>query len=281
MEPAVPVLLLHGFLGSPRDFDGFRERWESLGHEPTSFVTVDLVQCACATSETSQGRGDVGLDHLAREALTRIAPAQPQPRSIDVVGYSLGGRVLMALLASELGRCVRRAVMVSAHPGIESPSERAERQAQDDALAAVLEGLAKECDPLVRRNRAFAVLVGWYSQPLFASLRARADFEQVIERRAGGLADPRTAAAWSRILRGCSPGRAQSQWGALAQHSSRLLALVGAKDARYLATVDRLRALGLSVEVIPEAGHAIHLEATDSLVESVHRALHSEAVTAP
>lgn len=80
--------------------------------------------------------------------------------SSHLCGYSLGGRLALALLvrAPEL---FSGATLIGAHPGLVSAEERAERRVQDSHWRALLteQGLA-------------AFLSAWAAQPLFASEQA-------------------------------------------------------------------------------------------------------------
>lgn len=224
------VVLVHGFLGAPEDFDAMRSFLPGV-----RFHAVDLL--------AFRGRDVASLaDELATVARDVGAGA--------IVGYSLGGRIALSLAAS--GRdggapCIA----LSAHPGLRDPGERSRRAADDDRLAALLrrEGLG----PFIER---------WYAQPLFASLREHPDFPLIRDRRRRG--DP---SAWADLLAGCSPGRTPPAWDALPGLGGRLVVIAGERDAKYrdLAAEIGRHAPAARIEVIPEAGHALHLERPDAL----------------
>lgn len=230
MSAGGPVVLVHGFLGGPEDFAPLRSCLPGIG-----FLAVDLLEF--------RGR-DVAS--LAAELANLVRDA----RARAIVGYSLGGRVALALAASgrESGATC---VAVSAHPGLEDPAERDRRAADDDRLADRLrrDGLA----PFVDR---------WYAQPLFATLREHPDFPLIRDRRRRG--DP---AAWADLLAGGSPGRTEPTWAALPGLGDRLVAIAGERDAKYrdLAGEIGRRAPRARIHVIPGAGHAVHLERPDAL----------------
>jgi 2-succinyl-6-hydroxy-2,4-cyclohexadiene-1-carboxylate synthase len=139
---------------------------------------------------------------------------------------------------------VRRLVLVSASPGIADPDERALRRATDERLAHEIE-----------RDGVDAFLERWLAQPLFATLppeRAGID-----ERRAHS-----SVASLGAQLRVLGQGAQPSNWERLSDLAMPVLLVVGALDAKYVDIAERMaeRIPDARVEVIPDAGHACHLE---------------------
>ncbi len=269
-EPKLTVLI-HGFLGSPSDWDRFLDDWRARGHEPRRFVAVDL--SLCRSERALEGEAQGTLAGVAESVVAQVRERAEPNETFDVVGYSLGGRVALAMCCSPTDVGVGRVVLVSSHPGIDDPRERQERARRDDALAGRFQWVAEAADQAEAIVRARTVIREWYAQPLFDSLRAHRDYAAVADRRAQWLSSGSRAAAWAAILKGSTPGRTTSQWSQLSSRASQLRAIVGARDARYLALVPRLREQGLDVEVIPDAGHAIHVEAPAALIDAVSRGL--------
>jgi 2-succinyl-6-hydroxy-2,4-cyclohexadiene-1-carboxylate synthase len=240
-EAASPVVLVHGFLGEPADWDA---TVSSLGVQRR-------VLRAAFLDAPGAGRSVRELAAALAEAIRAagLAPA-------TLVGYSLGGRVALAALA-EHPTAIARVLAVSASAGIDDPLERSERASADDQLAAALEreGLA----PFLER---------WYAQPLFASLRSHPDFALVTRRRLAG-----DARAWARVLREASPGRTESLTDRLPALADRLALAVGSLDSKYLALAKALRASvpDLPITVVDGAGHAIPLERHDALATLIDR----------
>lgn len=236
-----PVVLVHGFLGEPADWDAVvaaldvqREVWrvDLLAARVNSF---DLVSLA---GELSGALAHAGLS------------------TATIVGYSLGARVAMTLLAADTSRA-GSVLAVSGSPGLVDPAERDERARADELLAEALEreGLA----PFLDR---------WYAQPLFATLRSHPDYAMVARRRLSG--DGR---AWARVLRDASPGRNPSLWERLPQMSGRLWLAVGGLDGKYLALAHDAQRVAptMHVSVVDGAGHAVHLERPDALASLIDR----------
>jgi 2-succinyl-6-hydroxy-2,4-cyclohexadiene-1-carboxylate synthase len=159
------------------------------------------------------------------------------------VGYSMGGRLCLQL-ALDRPALVERLVLISASPGIDDPTARADRVVADERLAQEIE-----------RDGVDAFLERWLAQPLFATLpRARAG---VDERRAVN-----TVTRLTHQLRALGQGTQPSNWPRLASLSMPVLLVVGVRDTKYTDIARRMATdvPRARVEVIPSAGHACHLE---------------------
>lgn len=239
--PGPAAVLLHGFLGS-------REDWSAL---------VPLLRRRCRVVELP-GHG-VGAEPgriTFAETVSAVARVLARERGpVDLVGYSMGGRVAMAAALAARGN-VRKLVVVSATPGIESGQGQLDRARSDDALADRLEngGLRRFLDD-------------WYAQPLFRSLQRRpALLRALLSRRLQGH-----AAALAGALRGLTVGRQPSLWHRLTELQMPVLYIAGAEDARYAEILGR--AAGLSPRgrllIVAGAGHMPHLEQPDFFAAQV------------
>lgn len=242
-EEASPLLLVHGFLGEPADWDAV----VAALRVPRRIVRANLLQHGAASGD---------LASLAAALAFAIGRSGLPP--VSLVGYSLGGRVTMTL-ASAYPRLVRRAIAVSATPGIRDRDERTSRAVADDTLASAL-----------ARDGISSFLDRWYAQPLFDSLRSHPDFALIARRRGDG-----DARAWATILRDASPGANPSLWEALGSLSSSLSLAVGSLDAKYLGVAREAArtAPALRIDVIEGAGHAVHLERPQALAALIDQTL--------
>lgn len=228
------LVLLHGFLGSRRD-------WIPV----TALLPPGLRILACDLPGHG-ATGDPGpgpfwsLTGCAAKLARLIEQTAAGPAT--VVGYSLGGRLALHL-AMEHPRQVAATVLVSASPGIADAAVREARRTDDEKLAQSLEqaGLT-------------AFLDAWYRQPLFASLRAHPSFPDVLARRREN--DPHLLV---RSLRTMGSGSQRSLWEDLPRLQAPLLALAGERDPKFAAIAQALaEACGTAAaRIVPGCGHAL------------------------
>jgi 2-succinyl-6-hydroxy-2,4-cyclohexadiene-1-carboxylate synthase len=142
-------------------------------------------------------------------------------------------------------------ILESASPGIDDDGERRLRAVADNALADSIEahGVAAFVDQWER-------LPMWASQK---SLSHEARYRQRtirLRNRAIGLANS---------LRGMGQGSQPSFWSALPSLHVPTLLIAGAEDYKFAAIAARMQALlpDAALAIVPQAGHAVHLEQTD------------------
>ena len=232
-----PVTLLHGFTLSGRNWRELiakvpgRRQWimpDLRGHGDTR--TAPGAPCtmdACAA--------DLSMlwDHLGVE------------RS-HLVGYSMGGRLALHV-AVRLPERVRSLLTVSAHAGLDEQA-RAGRRQGDEALAERVERYGVE--PFVNY---------WAAQPLFAGIERRGAAYQA-QLRAQRMANRPEGLAAS--LRGMGAGAMEPLWDEIGRLAVPCTFVAGEEDAVYVASARRLAAAvpGSSLEIVPRAGHAVHMQ---------------------
>jgi 2-succinyl-6-hydroxy-2,4-cyclohexadiene-1-carboxylate synthase len=166
------------------------------------------------------------------------------------IGYSMGGRVALAGAVLRPDR-VSALVLESASPGLDDEAERASRRARDDALAIRLleRGIAEFVD-------------GWMAMPLFASQRG---LGEAALRRERSRRMKNDAAELAACLQGLGTGSQPSFWDRLPDVTVPTLIVTGELDARFTALGARMRERFAQArhEVVPGAGHAVHLERPD------------------
>jgi 2-succinyl-6-hydroxy-2,4-cyclohexadiene-1-carboxylate synthase len=267
-----PVILIHGFLGSPSDWGPFQSAWQNQeGESASPCVTFDLLDVARRI--TLDGMQTIGLKELASKILADIHADERMSSGFDVIGYSMGGRIALEMAIEYGSRGLQRHAdaptfsLLSAHPGLDDASERNIRCASDVRLADRLATISFATEKDVRLEFATAFLDEWYGQALFSTLRMRTDFIAFSQRRREALSSGDFATLWAEIVVGCSPGRSQSRWEALEHRLDDCSMIVGDRDARYVAVATRARSIGVATALISDAGHAAHIEQPDQLAK--------------
>src|SRR5699024_1271408 len=145
---------------------------------------------------------------------------------------------------------IKSAVLVSTSPGISDPAERTERQKLD----------RKRADSILSGNASF--IDGWETMGDFES-QDYADAGQRMSQRVNRLTPDPCGAAESLISYGT--GVQKSYWKELPEISVPVLLLAGEKDAKFVAINQSMEELipESRLEIIPDAGHNINMEAAD------------------
>jgi 2-succinyl-6-hydroxy-2,4-cyclohexadiene-1-carboxylate synthase len=172
-------------------------------------------------------------------------------RPFTLAGYSMGGRIALHAALS-LGPLIERLVLIGASPGIADPAERAARAAADAALADRIEAIG--ADAFVRE---------WGAQPLFAGMpRGVAELAEEDRLR-------NTASGLAAALRGLGTGVMPPMWDRLGELTVPVELVVGERDEKFRAIASRMEAAlpDARTHVVEGAGHAVHLEAPDRVVE--------------
>lgn len=284
-----PVLLVHGFAQSA-------ETWQNVAQilaEDRTVYALDLV---------GHGRSDKPskeifycLPEMGR-ALLAFSERLPAPPLL--VGYSLGGRVVLSALveagSETFARCASGLVLESAGLGMPTEQDRAAAAERD---AATVRRLHEQ--PLSE------FMTNWANLPLFASQKSLPrEVREAI--RAGRLANDPVALAHSVAQAGqhamparsdilaalrqlaaqapCPPvtpaptsaaPAAQAPAAPAAQAPSApfpILYLAGQLDGKYAAMaaeLARATSNAVPVRLIPDVGHSVHLEAPEIFADCV------------
>ena len=228
--------LVHGFAGTPAVWDDVVAAW-ALPERPRPVALP--------------GHGGEPVLDTWDDNLASIARAI---QGCDVVvGYSLGARVALGLVAS--GRC-GRGVLIGVNPGIKD-EERPSRREFDAAWARLL-----------RASGVAAFAEAWEAQPLFAT-QARAPEARRLARRAQRVA--LDAEQLARSLEVMGLAAMPDYWSAIPAHRDRIALLAGADDAKYVAISQSLPAA--SFETIVGSGHDPTLEQPVALAQAIARAV--------
>ena len=239
------TVVLHGFTGSAAAMAPLTSRL------PEPVLALDL---------PGHGSGPVSsdpADYTMSAAVAAVVGATDHLGRFALVGYSMGGRVALHLALAHPDR-VAALALIGARPGIDDSAERAERIAADEALANRIESDGIEW---------FADF--WADRPLFVSQRSRLSSEQQAELRAQRLTcDPRSLA---HSLRGMGAGAVEPVGCRLRELAMPCAPIAGVDDAKFVGIAQEMAAVIPQAVacLIPDAGHAAHLEAPDMTAAAV------------
>lgn len=246
------LVLLHGFTGSGRSMAEIARAFE----RDFDTIAPDLPGHGRALHESQAAAYD--FDTCVDDLVATLDSAGH--RRAHWLGYSMGARLALACAVRHPDR-VASLVLLAGRAGIADAQERAARRRADEMLAARIEERGVE-----------AFVDEWLAQPLFATLR-RFGPEFVAREREARLANDARGLAAS--LRGLGPGAQPPLFDALPRVDVPALLVAGALDERFVAAAHDLagRLPHAEVRVIPDAGHAAHVERPDAFVSVVHEFL--------
>lgn len=243
-----PLLLLHGFTGSTRSWDGvapqLAQRYRVIrvdlpGHGKTE-VSPDVLRYTMPS---------VGQD-LAHLLVTHnAAPAH-------VLGYSMGGRLAL-FFALNFPQHVRTLIVESGSPGLATEAERAARRASDDALTARIE-----------RDGIEAFINEWEQLPLWTT-QANLPAETKRHQRDIRLGSDPHGLALS--LRGMGTGAQPSLWDMLPSLVPPTKFIAGDLDAKFVTIAREMHARvpQSKLHLVANAGHTTHLEQPQAFLDAV------------
>jgi 2-succinyl-6-hydroxy-2,4-cyclohexadiene-1-carboxylate synthase len=235
-----PATLLHGFTQSGRSW---REvistmpqgwRWvvpDLRGHGETQTSTGAAFSMEACAADLEMLWDELGIERT------------------HLVGYSMGGRLALHVAARRQRRLMS-ILTIGAHAGLDEGAREGRRR-DDEALAQRIE-----------REGIEAFVDYWSALPMFAGLDQRGP-AFAAELRAERLRNSVSGLAAS--LRGMGAGVMDPVWRDLARVSVAGTFVAGRLDDRYVAFARRLGSAVRNgrVEVVPRAGHAVHLERPD------------------
>lgn len=249
-ETGQTLVLLHGFTGSSA---GWTDLFPSLGTLERRLIALDMLGHGQSDAPAEPAR--YAIERCRDDILAALASLGVGAREAVLLGYSMGGRIA---LYTALSGFFRALILESASPGIADPAERERRRQSDNALARRIEDQGVE-----------AFVDEWEMLPLFASQRnlpaqvRTALRRQRLNNRALGLANS---------LRGVGTGVQPALHEQLHTLNLPVLLLAGELDEKY-CRIARQMAANLpqaQVEIVPAAGHAVHLEQPAGFVRLVN-----------
>ena len=223
---------LHGFLGSPRDWDQFGDFGTG---QPV--ITADLFGAEAFADALT-------LAEWADTYFAERVGAGPN----YLLGYSLGGRLALHL-ATRFHDAWDGIIIVGANPGLDAPEARAARRAHDETWARRFE--TQPWDGL---------LADWNAQAVFGGRPGGTRHEANFDR--ARLAD---------TLRRWSLGAQEPLWDTLPALPCPLLWIAGADDTKQQAICHRISETvpGAQIWVAPGAAHRVPWEQPEAFAARV------------
>lgn len=241
--PRTPVLFIHGFMGKAAEWASLASRLDA-----PSFG-IDLP----GHGESAVFLGNEPWFEKTCVAIEEAITTLKLP-VVDLVGYSLGGRVALHFARHYPDR-VRKMVVESGHPGLLDERERADRLKSDGQWAEKF------------KHNWPSVLGEWYEQSVFASLRGHPALNQLLSRQN----EPEKLAL---AMVGYSLGLQDSQLDL--RHPT--LFIAGEEDQKYVQ-VGREWVQGstlLQLIIAEGAGHIVHLEQPEAYLATITRFLEQD-----
>ena len=175
------------------------------------------------------------------------------PEPFTLAGYSMGGRIALHI-ALTLPKRVDRLILIGASPGISEPAARRARAEADARLADALEESTIEA--FAARWGEISLLAGQAPD-----VRAAAHQDRLRNSPAG----------LARALRGLGTASLPPVWDRLGKLRVPVALVVGERDLKFRELAYAM-ARGLrhaQLHVVPGAGHAVHLEAPETVAEII------------
>ncbi|MBA3237799.1 MAG: alpha/beta fold hydrolase [Parachlamydiaceae bacterium] len=221
------LFALHGFLGHPADWKMF-----DTINIPLSIEQEELDFWTWSRSFNSAIPRNTGQQNI-------------------LLGYSLGGRLAMHALISKPDLW-DAAILISAHPGLDSPIEQTARLKNDQWWAKRF--LEDPWDPLMH---------DWNTQAVFGgrpSLFSR--FESAFNRE-----------KLSKQLINWSLGNQELLLNRLSKLPLPILVLAGELDPKFCAIADQFKDFA-TVSIIPDAAHRLPWEKPKKFMKEVNKFCH-------
>lgn len=230
-----PFLWLHGFTQTKASAHRFR----SILSGQLELLTLDL-----------PGHGENASQRASLVEIADLLAATLPDEPLAVGGYSFGARVALHL-ALRYPERVTRLVLLGASRGLATAAERRARRDRDEEWATRVE-----------REGTSTFLSAWLAQPLFATLTPEAAESGARSTSADGLANS---------LRDAGTGTQEFLEPRLKDVRVPTLAMAGARDEKFTREAEAI-ARGIRdarVALIPDAGHAAHLEQPEACATHV------------
>ncbi|BBN98828.1 2-succinyl-6-hydroxy-2,4-cyclohexadiene-1-carboxylate synthase [Sporolactobacillus terrae] len=250
-----PVLLLHGFTGSSTTWH-FLEK--EAAEQKIRLITVDII--GHGLTECPERPNRYAITEAAKDLAALLDVLKLD--AVHLVGYSMGGRLALSF-SCMFPKRVRTLTLESASPGLKTEMERQKRRDRDVHLAE-----------RIKKYGLLSFVNDWENIPLFASQK---DLPKNVR---SSLRDQRLASSAHGLvcsLIGMGTGVQPSWWTQLTTLHVPTFLITGARDRKFCTLASEMKQALPCAEwyIVPNAGHAVHLEKPDpfknALVSFIHR----------
>jgi 2-succinyl-6-hydroxy-2,4-cyclohexadiene-1-carboxylate synthase len=234
------LLLLHGFMGSSKDF------------HPALPTLVQHFHCICIDLP-GHGQTEIADHNFVNTAEQILAIA---PEYSYLYGYSLGGRLALYLALNYPDRW-RKVILESASFGLATTAARQHRQQQDAAIARKLSQPGLDFTAFIQN---------WYQQAVFTGVKDHPDFPQLITSRWHNH-----PLALARSLATMGLGQQPYLGELLTANQIPLLLLVGEQDPKFVKIGQQMVDLCPQSELVimPNCSHNIHFQRLEGWLKIV------------
>lgn len=241
------LVALHGFTGSGSDFRLLNALLES----DRKLIAPDWP--GHGTKSGLRNESEYSL-----ESHMRVIDEATAGESVELLGYSMGGRLALHYALSRPERVVRL-ILIGSSPGLRTEAERLERRSGDAALA-----------DFIRSQGVAAFMRYWHGQTMFQTLQSLPDERLREVMAARGRNDPE---GLSLSLLHVGTGALPSVWERLHELKMPVDLVTGTKDLKFTAIGREMVTLIPRARLgeVDDAGHAVHLERPDDLAAAVLR----------
>ncbi|MCP4422963.1 MAG: 2-succinyl-6-hydroxy-2,4-cyclohexadiene-1-carboxylate synthase [Chloroflexi bacterium] len=261
-----PLVLLHGFTGSSAN-------WEQVTAVLASHfrvITIDLLGHGRTDSPPEPARYTMEKAAADVIAILTVESAKngkqkslrsSHPLRFNLLGYSMGGRLAL-YIALHYPHLVQSLILESSSPGLATEAECVERRQRDEALADRIE-----------REGIRPFVTFWENLPLWDSQQNLPPETRQNLRRQRLQNNP---AGLANSLRGMGTGMQSSLWARLGKLQMPVLLLAGELDEKFVKIGEQMKVQipSAQLQIVPEAGHTVHLERTAVFTLSVLNFLH-------
>ena len=237
-----PLVLLHGFTGDSSTWASFFDKWGSHSR----LIVPDII--GHGRTESPEDLKHYQIESMAH-SLYKILEITGV-HQIDLLGYSMGGRLALTFAVMFPNR-VRKLILESSSPGLETASEREVRRMNDAKLAKFIveEGL----ESFINYWEDISLFKTMKRLPVSVQSKVR---EQRLRNSTRGLANS---------LLGMGTGSQPSWWRELSGLKCEVLLLTGEKDLKFGRIAESMTARIKNAKwmVVQNSGHAIHVEESE------------------